>query len=102
MDEIKLSMDCCAKIDGENVISRELEGETVILDMKTGTYLGLNQVGTRMWALIQEYGSLRRVLAELQKEYEVPPGTLESDLLELVDQLSAKGLVSLRAMDECS
>ena len=99
MDETKLCMDCSAKIDSENVISRELEGETVILDMKTGTYLGLNPVGTRMWALIQKHGSLRKVFEELQNEYEVPANTLERDLLQLVDQLSTKGLVSLGAVD---
>jgi hypothetical protein len=93
-------LDCSASIDEENVVSRELAGETVILNLKTGVYFGLNPVGTRIWALIQEHGSLRRVFEEMQKEYEVSSETLETDLLELVDQLSAKGLVSMGARDE--
>ena len=62
--------------------------------------MGLNQVGTRIWALIQEHGSLRKVSEKLQKEHEGSPDTLESDLLQLVDQLFPKGLVSLGAIDE--
>jgi hypothetical protein len=100
MVENRASLDCSVNIDEDNVVSRELEGETVILDLKTGTYFGLNPIGTRIWALIQEYRSLRRVYEEMQKEYEVSSKTLETDLLELVDQLSAKGLVSLGATDE--
>jgi hypothetical protein len=100
MVESRVSLDCSASIDEDNVVSRELEGETVILDLKTGTYFGLNPVGTRIWALIQQHGSLRKVFEELQTEYEVSSETLESDLLQLVDQLSAKGLVSLGATNE--
>ena len=95
MEESRISLHCSAKINEESVVSRDLEGEAVILDLKTGTYMGLNQVGTRIWALIQEHGSLRKVFEELQKEYEVPSEALESDLLQLVEQLQARGLVNL-------
>ena len=95
MPEKQVSLDQIATIDDDNVVSRELEGEAVILNLKSGTYFGLNEVGTRIWALIPEHGSLRKVFEALKEEYEVPPETLENDLLELVDQLQAKGLVSL-------
>jgi hypothetical protein len=89
------SLDCVATINNENVVSRELEGEAVILNLESGVYFGLNGVGTRIWALIQEHGSLRKVLEAMQMEYEVTPQELESDLLQLIDQLQARGLVNL-------
>ena len=89
------SLDCVAKINDENVVSRELEGEAVILNLESGVYFGLNGVGTRIWALIQEHGSLRKVLAAMQQEYEVAPQDLERDLRELIDQLQSRGLVNL-------
>jgi hypothetical protein len=79
----------------EGVVFRELEGEAVLLSLESGTYFGLNEVGTRIWALIQEHRSLRSVLETMQQEYEVSPKTLESDLLRLVEELQAKGLVSI-------
>ena len=100
MEGSRATLDSFVKINEENVVSRELDGEAVILDMKGMTYLGLNQVGTRIWALIQEDGSLRKVFAALQNEYEVSPEALEADLLQLIDRLSAQGLISLRPMDE--
>ena len=94
------SLDCVATINNENVVSRELEGEAVILNLESGVYFGLNAVGTRIWALIQEHGSLRMVLEAMQEEYEVAPQELENDLLQLIEQLQARGLVSLSQPEE--
>jgi len=91
----QITLNCFATVNENNVVSRELEGEAVILNLETGTYFGLNEVGTRAWALIQEHRSLRKVFEKLTQEYEVTPATLEGDLLRIVEELSAKGLVTV-------
>jgi hypothetical protein len=55
--------------------------------------IGLNEVGTRMWNLLHQYSALQKVFEIMQDEYEVAPESLEQDLLHLVDQLCAQGLV---------
>jgi len=75
-----------------DVVFRELDGEAVLLDLERGAYFGLNTVGTRIWALIQERASLRAVLEALQAEYEAAPDVLERDLLGLAGRLCDKGL----------
>lgn len=94
------SLDYVATINNENVVSRELEGEAVILNLESGVYFGLNEVGTRIWALIQQHGSLRKVLDAALQEYEVAPQVLENDLLQLIEQLQARGLVILSQPSE--
>jgi hypothetical protein len=79
----------------DDVVSRDLEGEAVILNLETGTYFGLNEVGTRIWTLIQEHESLSRVFEAITREYEVSPEALQGDLLRMVDELRTKGLVSV-------
>jgi len=76
----------------DDVLFRELDGEAVLLNLKTGTYFGLNPVATRMWQLIAEQHSLARVLEALAGEYEADRLVLENDLLELGRQLCASGL----------
>jgi hypothetical protein len=75
-----------------DVTFRELGGEIVILNLETGVYFGLDKVGARIWRLIEDHGALGTVLAMLRSEYDAAPAVLERDLLELVDQLCAKGL----------
>src|SRR5262249_7273133 len=80
-----------------DVTFRELGGEIVILNLETGVYFGLDQVGARIWRLIEDHGSLGTVLAVLRSEYDAAPAVLEHDLLELVDDLCAKGLTHVAA-----
>lgn len=94
MSKKQISLEFVVAI-GKDVVSCDLEGEAVILNLASGIYLGLNEVGTRIWSLIQEYGALREVFGVMQQEYEVAPKELEIDILQLVDQLHANGLVSL-------
>ena len=84
----------------EDVVFRELDGEAVILNLETATYFGLNAVGTTIWNLIHQHSSLQKVFEIMGEEYEVAPEALERDLLQLVGQLSAKGLVSVSRSQE--
>lgn len=76
-----------------DIVFRELDGEAVILNLESGIYFGLDQVGTRIWQLIQEHGALQKVFETMCDEFDVGSDALENDLLELVAELCAKGLV---------
>ena len=99
MSNDNVSLECDVAIS-EDVVSRDLEGEAVILNLESGTYFGLDRVGTRIWSLLQEGGSLRGVFEVIQQEYDVAPETLERDLLGLVQELRAKGLLSVSPSHE--
>ena len=79
----------------EDIIFRELDGEAVLLNLETGIYFGLDDVGTRIWQLLDEHLSLRIVLECLQTEFDAGPEVLASDLIELADTLSSKGLIRI-------
>ena len=77
----------------DGVFYREIEGEAVLLEIETGKYFGLDEVGTRMWTLLQRHGTLRAAYEALLDEFEVPEERLQRDLLELVDRLVAQKLL---------
>ncbi len=83
----------------DDVISRVLEGEAVILGLATGTYFGLDAVGTRIWQLIEERGRVTEILAGLVEEYEVKPEECERDLLRLLGELKDRGLITVSGDD---
>ena len=80
-----------------DVVFRQLDGEMVLLDLGTGTYFGLDDVGARVWTLIGDRAGLGAVFETLLTEYEVAPAVLEHDLLALVGDLCAKGLTRVVA-----
>ena len=79
------------------VISRELEGETVVLNLETGVYFGLDGVGTDIWNALQSGGRIEDAFNALLGQYEVQSATLRDDLLRFVNQLAAKGLLTTGA-----
>jgi len=86
---------CSKLIVSKDVLSQEIDGETVLLDLKGATYFGLDEVGTRAWQLLADQGSLRPVHVSMLEAYEVEGEKLEMDLIRLITQLVEAGLVSL-------
>lgn len=77
----------------EDVLCQELQGEAVLLNLKTGVYLGLDAVGTRIWQLLQEHRVLGKVVEAMLGEYDVAEERCLRDLFALVSQMEEHGLV---------
>lgn len=77
-------------------ISRDLEGETIILQLDVGRYFGLNAVASRVWALLQQPRSVGDIRDVLTEEYEVDPEQCEKDLQALLEDLAGKGLIEVK------
>ncbi len=80
---------------GVDALHRVLEGEAVIVDLATGTYFGLNEVGTSIWERIGAEGgaTVEEVAAALETEYEVSRETAERDARALLERMASRGLV---------
>ena len=82
------------------VLAQEVDEETVLLDMKSESYFGLDEVGTRIWQLLKETGNLQTVFDTMLEEYEVDEKQLKKDLLDHVMQLVEAGLISLVSSEQ--
>ena len=76
-----------------DVIVRELQGESVVLDLSSGRYFGLNAVGTRVWQLIQAGQPVDGLIRAVTAEYDADGDAVERDVLALLEDLKARGLV---------
>jgi len=71
----------------EHVLMRELQGESVLLNLESETYFGLDEVGTRMWQVLTVAPSIQVAYEALLAEYDVTPEVLRQDLEALLGQL---------------
>jgi len=90
-----LSLHSIVAVAGEQ-ISSDLAGEAVILNLKHGVYYGLDDVGARIWNLIHDPRSVEQVCDRIFEEYDVSAGQCESDVLALLDELAAAGLIEIK------
>jgi hypothetical protein len=67
----------------------------VLLNTKTNKYYSLEEIGARLWELLNAGKSLQAGYQVILSEYEVDPAQLEKDLLELISHLQENGLVEI-------
>jgi Coenzyme PQQ synthesis protein D (PqqD) len=79
-------------------VSCALGEESAILNMSNSVYYGMNAVGTRVWNLVQQPKSVREIRDRIADEYDVTPEQCDRDLLQLLEQMKAEGLIELRSV----
>ena len=89
---MKMRNDQVFKISPD-VLFQEVSGETVLLDLASENYFGLDEVGTRIWVLLNEGKNSGQILDVLINEYEVERSVLAADIEELLQGLIEAGLI---------
>jgi len=89
------TLDSIAKLADE-VIFQELDGEAVLLNMQSEIYFGLDPMATRIWELLKSHGQIRTVAKMLLNEYDVREDDLQRHLLEFIEKLHSKGLITIQ------
>lgn len=78
-----------------HVMARQVGVETVILDLASGTYFGLDPVGARIWQLMGEGKTLAEICDTLLNEYDVSREVLEGDVIRLAEDLLSRKLIGI-------
>jgi hypothetical protein len=78
-----------------HVVYRAFPDDTVVLNLETGKYHGLNRTGGRMLEALERADTVGAALAELSDQYDAPRDEIERDLRELCADLMERGLVIL-------
>jgi hypothetical protein len=75
------------------VMSRLVGDETVLLDLESGIYFGLDGVGKRIWESVGEGLSLAETAGAIASEFEVEETQAQADLIEFATDLVERGLL---------
>lgn len=78
------------------VMSRLVGDETVLLDLASGMYFGLDGVGRRIWECLAEGKSLGETVAVIAAEYEVDEARAQADLVAFASDLVRRGLLEIQ------
>ncbi len=73
-----------------------VEDEMVLLGMEDGIYYGLNPVGAFIWEQIKEPKTIDEVRDAILDEYDVGKDECEKDLMELLQELTQKGMIVVK------
>jgi hypothetical protein len=79
----------------DDVLISNLQEESVILNLQSERYFGLDNVGTRIFSVLTTSNSIGAAYELLLKEYDVDRDVLRQDLLTLIENLLEQGLMTI-------
>lgn len=77
----------------DSAIDAEVGGLTVMLDVEAGSYFGLNETATHIWALLAEPQSVGAIAADLPAHFEVDADQALTATRAFLADLAARGLI---------
>ncbi|MFN5608027.1 MAG: PqqD family protein [Bacteroidota bacterium] len=83
------------KRDGGNFLISQLGQELVLMDTKTGDYLGINAVGTHIWNLLADSKSVQELVTELISLFEVTEAQCKTEVEQFLSDLEKRKMISL-------
>jgi len=78
-----------------NVLSNQIDGETILLSIENGEYYGMENIGSRIWELLENPVSIQNILKYLLDEFDVSKEQCTIDTLKFVNKLIDKNLINI-------
>jgi hypothetical protein len=84
--------------DDREFVTRHIADETIIVPVVGGVgdldaIFTLNEVGSHIWRLVEEPTTVRAIVADVTRAFDVAPAAAEADVVEFLEQLAAAGLL---------
>jgi hypothetical protein len=89
-------------VPSEDVVAREIEGDTIIVPLTAGIgdaddeLYTLNSTGRSIWQMLDGQRTLREVVADLALEFDGNRAELERDVLGFANELVRRGILAVK------
>ena len=80
-------------IINKNIIARDLQGETVLLNKENGDYFTLNSIGSEVYNCICDGMEKEQIIELLFDRYDIEYDKLKKDILSLIDEMKEKNIL---------
>lgn len=77
----------------DRMVSALIDGEMVMMDMDSGSYFGLNSVGTYIWELLKEKRKIEEIADAVVRTFDVEKETSDKELVEFLEKLLEENLL---------
>jgi Coenzyme PQQ synthesis protein D (PqqD) len=81
------------RVNSPNVIHETIEGEVILIDLKTGTYYSLRDTGAAVWQAIEQGAGEDAVVAGLRSRYDASEDQIREAVRQLLAELEREGLI---------
>ena len=76
-------------------LAAKVGDELVMMSAEKGNYIGLSEVGARIWELIETPLDVEAVCGQLAEEYDVAPDACRAEVEQFLNELVKHGAIAL-------
>lgn len=76
-------------------VAADMGDEAIVLNLKSGVYYGTQQIGVRIWSLLDEPHTVEAIRDAIVQEFEVDSERCERDVLAFLGQMELAGLLEI-------
>ncbi len=80
----------------ERIVGSTIDGEVVVMNIQDGQYYGMDDIGSRIWNLLETPRTIDALIGELLAEFDIERQTCEKDILPFLERLLVAGLICIR------
>ena len=85
---------------GKEVVHKEIESKSVLLNLENGSYYTLNKTGTFIWSLLDGKTAVKQLIEPLTQNFDVAKDEASKDVFALIANLKKEGLIELHDKSE--
>ena len=80
---------------GEDVVSKVIDGEAIIINLANGVYYSLEKVGSLVWEYVAAEGTVQDTIAAVEAHYDVSSEQAHTDVHRFLGELLAESLITV-------
>lgn len=92
----KITLDTTVNYIDEKLLVSDLGEESVMMNIETGDYFGLNEVATTIWHAIQEPIQVKNICSKLLEEFDIDAKICEEKTIAYLEHLLEEGMIELK------
>ncbi len=89
-------LETCTIKQADEKLSTEIDGETVMMDLKLGVYSSFNSVASHIWKELEKGTGFFPILESILENFHVDRETAQRELTAFLDELSEKDLIQVQ------
>lgn len=99
-NKLKMKKSCEIGLDtvvvkNPDIDDTDIDGEKVMMDLDKGKYFMMNEVGSRIWDIMEDTRSVKEIVSSLCSEYEIDEDDCYNVVAQFLGSLNHAELISL-------
>ena len=83
----------------DEIISGDVDGETVMMSIEKGHYHSMNLTGNRIWEILENPCTVGKMIETLKDEFDAKPEVITEELYRFLDQLLERDIIQIDASE---